>query len=225
MTFTGVFINAGGVLLAGILGSIFRKGLPEKIRAMLMTALGLCVLYIGASGISADTNFTRLVLAVSIGTIIGTAIDIDKRLRNLGEKVHTILPVKDDGFADGFISATLFVCVGAMAIVGAIESGTKGTYDVYLAKSFIDILVVFVMASTKGAGCSLAAVTVLIYELLITLLAGFIAQIVSEEILTMMSQIGSLLIIGIALNLLEITNIRIANLLLCPFIPILFGLF
>ena len=222
MNFTGVFINAFCVAVAGITGAFFRKGLPEKMKRTLMLALGLCVLYVGITGIVKGMDSVMLVLSVAIGVIIGEAIDFDAAFNKLGMYVERKLPSESGSVADGFVSATLFVCVGAMAIVGGIESGTKGTYSTFLAKSCIDTLVVFIMAATKGFGCSLAAIPVLIYEALITLFSGAIAQIATEEVINQMSVIGSLLIVGIALNLMEITKIKIGNFILAPFVPVVF---
>lgn len=224
MTLTGVWLNAGGVLLAGILGSFIRRGMPEKLKTALMTGLGLCVLYIGISGVSADTDTVVLVLSVSLGMALGTALDLDGKLSRLGELVQQKLPLRDSQVADGFVSSTLFVCVGAMSIVGGIESGTQGTYDTFLAKTFIDSLVVFVMAATKGIGCCLSAFVALFYQAALTLSAGALAKVTTELVITQMSEIGSLLIVGIALNLLGITKIKVANLILSPFFPVLFYL-
>lgn len=129
------------------------------------------------------------------------------------------MPIKDDNIADGFVASTLFVCVGAMSIVGGIESGTQGTYDTFLAKSFIDGLVVFIMATSKGIGCSLSALVALVYQLSVTLSAGYIAKYVDELVINQMSEVGALLIVGVALNLLNITHIKIGNFGLAPFIP------
>ena len=224
MTLTGVWLNAGGVLLAGVLGSFIRRGMPEKLKAALMTGLGLCVLYIGISGISADTDTVVLVLSVSLGMALGTALDLDGKLSRLGELIQQKLPLRDSQAADGFVSSTLFVCVGAMSIVGGIESGTQGTYDTFLAKTFIDSLVVFVMAATKGIGCCLSAFVALFYQASLTLSAGALAKVTTGLVISQMSEIGSLLIVGIALNLLGITKIKVANLILSPFLPVLFYL-
>ena len=220
MTLTGVWLNAGGVLLAGVLGSFIRRGMPEKLKAALMTGLGLCVLYIGISGISADTDTVVLVLSVSLGMALGTALDLDGKLSRLGELIQQKLPLRDSQAADGFVSSTLFVCVGAMSIVGGIESGTQGTYDTFLAKTFIDSLVVFVMAATKG----ISAFVALFYQAALTLSAGALAKVTTGLVISQMSEIGSLLIVGIALNLLGITKIKVANLILSPFLPVLFYL-
>lgn len=219
MNFTGVFINSFCVLLAGIFGSLFKRGLSQKIKNTLMTGLGLCVLYIGINGISIDTNIMILIISISVGAFLGELIDFDSKLNKFGTLLQSKLPIKDDNISNGFISSTLFVCVGAMSIVGGIESGTQGTYNTFLTKTFIDSIVIFIMASTKGIGCCLSSFVALIYQTLITVSAGFIAQIVTDLTISQMSEIGSLLIIGIALNLLNITKIKIGNFILSPFIP------
>ena len=220
MTLTGVLINSAGVFFAGILGSIFRKGIPDKVKTTLMYGLGLCVLFIGVTGLSPDMSVIVLVLSVAIGSVIGELIDIDKQLGQFGAFVQNKLKSSEDSISDGFISATLFVCVGAMSIVGGIESGTQGTYDTFLAKTFIDSIVVFVMAATKGVGCSLFAVVAFVYQTLLTVSADFISRIVNQRVIDQMSCVGSLLIIGIALNLLNVTKLKIANYIISPFMPV-----
>lgn len=221
MTIMGAAINGIGIFAAGILGSLIKKGMPERIKDSLMTGLGLCVLYSGAIGFSSDTDLLVLTISVALGVIIGEALDFDGHLNRFGSFIERKVSSKDNNFADGFVSASLFVCVGAMAIVGAIESGTKGTYNTYLAKSFIDILIVFLMATNKGPGCAFAGIICFIYEALLTLGSGFIASIVNETVLSQMSQVGSLLVVAISLNLLNITHIKIASFLLAPFVPVL----
>ena len=220
MTFTGVFINSIGVFAAGILGALLKRGIPEKIKNALLLGLGLCVLYIGVTGFSAETNVIVLVFSVSLGALLGELIDIDGKLNQFGAYVQKSLPFRDDHVADGFVASTLFVCVGAMSIVGGIESGTQGTYDTFLAKAFIDTLVVFILATSKGIGCCLSALVALVYQATITLSAGWIAGLVNDTVISQMSEIGSLLIVGIALNLLNITHLKIGNFILAPFVPV-----
>ena len=220
MTFVGVTINGVGILVAGILGALIKKGIQEKFKNTLMAGLGLCVLYSGVSGFSSDTNLLILTASVVIGLIIGEILDFDGLFNRFGQFMQKKIGAKEGNIADGFVSATLFVCVGAMAIVGAIESGTKGTYDTYLAKSFIDIFVVFLLATSKGVGCCLSGVACFIYEALLTLCSGLIATLVNETTINQMSQVGSLLVAAIGLNLLEITHIKIANFILAPFVPV-----
>ena len=160
-----------------------------------------------------------LAFSVSLGVLLGELIDIDGKLNQIGAYVQKSLPFRDDHIADGFVASTLFVCVGAMSIVGGIESGTQGTYDTFLAKAFIDTLVVFILATSKGIGCCLSALVALAYQSAITLSAGWIAGLVNDTVISQMSETGSLLIVGIALNLLNITHLKIGNFILTPFVP------
>lgn len=217
----GAAINGIGIFTAGILGSLIKKGMPERLKDSLMTGLGLCVLYSGAAGFSSETNLLVLTISIAAGVVIGEVFDFDGNLNRFGSFIERKISLKDNNFADGFVSASLFVCVGAMAIVGAIESGTKGTYNTYLAKSFIDILIVFLMSTKKGPGCAFAGIICFIYEALLTLGSGFIATIVNDTVLSQMSQVGSLLVVAISLNLLNITHIKVASFVLAPFIPVL----
>ncbi|WP_312941923.1 DUF554 domain-containing protein [Oscillibacter sp.] len=225
MTLTGVFINSIGVFLAGLTGSFCKKGIPEKVRTTLMMGLGLCVLYIGISSITAGTSIIMIVLSIAIGAVVGERIDIDDNLNRMGKVMQKHLTfIGNDNIADGFVAGTLFVCVGAMSIVGGIESGTQGTFNTFVAKALIDSVVIFIMATTKGIGCCLSAFVALIYQTALTLSASFIAQFLNATITSEMSQIGAILIVGIALNILQITHIKIGNLILSPFMPILLHL-
>jgi uncharacterized membrane protein YqgA involved in biofilm formation len=161
-----------------------------------------------------------LILSVTLGAAAGELIDIDGKLLGLGGAIQKKLAFLGGGdFAEGFVTATLFVCAGAMSIVGAIESGTQGTNDTFLAKTLIDSAAVFVMATSKGIGCGFSAVVALVYQGVLTLAAGFIAGFLDSAVILEMSQVGAVLILGIALNTLSITRIRIGNLLLSIFMP------
>lgn len=221
MTLTGVWINSGGVLLAGVLGSLCRRGIPEKVKSPLLVALGLCVLYIGVSGVSPDAGAVALVISVALGAFLGELADIDGRLNRLGLLVQQKLPLRDEKIAEAFVTSTLFVCAGAMSVVGGIESGTQGTYDTYLAKAIIDSIVVFFMAAAKGVGCCLSAVVALLYQTLLTVCASGLAQVVTDTALSRMSQIGALLIMAIGLNLMGVTRVKAGNLLPALAVPIL----
>ena len=221
MTLTGVWLNAGGVLLAGVLGSFIRRGMPEKLKAALMTGLGLCVLYIGISGISADTDTVVLVLSVSLGMALGTALDLDGKLSRLGELIQQKLPLRDSQAADGFVSSTLFVCVGAMSIVGALNEGLTGNNEVLLVKSTLDFVTCLVLASSLGIGVAFAAVPTLIYQGAITLCAGFLAPYISDDLLNMICMVGYAIVICIGLNLLMNAKIKTANLLPAMIVPVL----
>ncbi len=225
MTFVGVTINGIAILVAGLLGSLIKIGIPQHIKDALMTALGLCVLYSGISGFSADTNLLILTASIVIGLTIGELLDFDALFTRFGlfvqKKLQKGESAKDSTLAEGFVTSCIFVCVGAMAIVGGIESGTKGTYNTYLAKTFIDVVTVFLLATSKGVGCCLSGVVCFIYEGLLTLCSGWLATLVTDAIIAQMSQVGSLLVAVIGLNLLGVTRIKVANFILAPFLPVL----
>ncbi len=224
LSLTGSFINVALVVVGGALGLLLRKGLPERISDAVMKGLGLCVLCIGIDGCLKGENMLIAVVSMAVGTVIGSAIDLDKHLNKFADKVQKKLSKKSDGksnFAQGFVSATLLYCVGAMAIVGSLNSGISGDYSTLTTKSVIDGVSSIVMASTLGWGVLLSCIPVLIYQGSITLLAGVVAPFLNDYTVGEMTCVGSLLIIAIALNMLKITNIKVMNSLPAVFLPVL----
>jgi len=223
MILTGVFVNAGAIMLGGLAGTFFRQGFPDRLNTLLMQGLGLCVLYVGISGSLAGDKILVVILSIVIGAVIGELLDFDLNLNQLGNFLQARLKTgqSQGSFAEGFINATLFVCVGAMAIVGSLQSGLSGDHETLLAKALIDGIVAIVMASTMGIGVCFASVSVFLYESLLTLSAKAVSGYLTTPVINEMTCVGSLLIIAIALNILQLTNIKVANLILAPFIPIL----
>ena len=221
MILTGALVNFGTILVGGIIGTFLQKGFPEKLHSALTYGLGLCVLLVGIKGILAGENTLLVVLSVVIGVIIGELLDFDRWLNRLAAFLQSKIKGEKSNFGEGFISATLFVCIGAMAIVGSLQSGLAGNHETLLAKSLIDGVVAVVMASTLGFGVCFSAVSVLVYESILTLSAHAVSGLLNTATINEMTCVGSLLIIAIALNLLKLTNIKVANFLLAPFLPIL----
>lgn len=221
---SGAFINFLLVILGGVLGVLFRKGIPERVRNILMQSMALCVIYIGVSG-TIDDNAKILVIIISmaLGAIIGELIDLDKWVNLLARKLETTLTKnKSDGrLAEGFVAATLLFCVGAMTVVGSINSGILNDNTVLYSKSLIDCVAAIALASSLGAGVILSSVAVLLIEGTLTLLATFIGPVLTDVIISQMTVIGSLLIIGIALNMLGLTKIKVMNCIPAIFLPIL----
>ncbi len=224
LSLTGSFINVALVVVGGALGLLLKKGLPERVSDAVMKGLGLCVLYIGIDGCLDGQNALVTVISMAVGTIIGSAIDLDKHLNNFARRIEKKLSKKSDGksdFAQGFVAATLLYCVGAMAIVGSLESGISGDYSTLATKSVIDGVSAIVMASTMGYGVMLSCVPVFIYQGSITLLAGVVAPFLNDYTVAEMTCVGSLLIIAIALNMLNITKIKVMNSLPAVLLPVL----
>ena len=217
-------VNGLAVILGGALGLFFRRGIPERISSGLMTALGLCVLYIGLRGLT-DGNLTLvLLIALVLGVLIGSMLDLDSRMNHLGEKMQARFARKggDTRFAEGFVSASLLFCVGAMAVVGSLDAGLRGDGTTILTKSAIDGVTSIVLASQLGIGVLFSALPILLYQGAITLLAMWVAPILTDPVIAEMNCCGSLLIVVIGLNMIGVTKIKVMN-----FVPAIFlaGLF
>ncbi len=224
----GTIVNSGAIILGCILGLVLKGKLSESIEKTIMNGLALCVLYIGVSGSLKAEDTLIIIISIAVGALIGELIDIDKWLSRLGKWIESKVKSKnnkDISIAEGFVSASLLFCVGAMAIVGSLESGLKGNHDTLFAKSVIDGITSVIFTSSLGIGVIFSAVSVFIYQGSITIAATYLSAILSTTIINNMTGAGSLLIIGLALNILGVTKIKIANLLPAVFIPILLGLF
>lgn len=219
---TGTIVNAAAIVAGGGIGLLFRKGLPERFAKAVMTGVALCVLYIGLSGALAGNNTMVMTLSVVAGALIGEWLDLDGRLNKLGTMIEGKFQ-KEGGrtsIAEGFVTASLLFCVGAMAIVGSLQSGMTGNHETLFTKSMLDFVAAVIFASSLGAGVLCSSVCVLLYQGMITLLAQFIAPFLKEAVVAEMTCVGSLLIIALALNMLNITKIKVMNYLPAVFLPV-----
>lgn len=219
----GTIVNAAAILAGGTIGLLLKKGLPERVSNGIMQGLGLVCLYIGISGSLEGQNALIATISIVIGGAIGMFLDFDGRFTrlicNVESKFHKSGDC-DSTFGEGFVTATLLFCVGAMAVVGSLNSGLTGNHEVLFTKSLLDGVSAVVFASTLGAGVLFSAATVFVYQGAITLLAQFVAPVLSTSTVAEMTCVGSLLIIGIGLNLLKITKIKVMDFILAVFIPI-----
>ncbi len=219
----GTIVNSLAIVIGSFIGLFLRESINEKVSNTIMNGLALCVIYIGISGaLKGDTTIV-MIISIVIGAIIGEFIDIDKKLENLGEIIEKRFN-KNDGnisIAHGFVTATLLFCIGAMAIVGSLESGLNNNYSTLYAKSILDGISSIIFASTLGIGVVLSAIVVFIYQGSITLAAGFLSTFLSDIAINNMTAVGSLLIIGLGLNMLGITKIKVSNLLPAIIIAVL----
>lgn len=225
MRLTGAIANGAAVLIGGLLGLTLRRGMPERTNRTVIQGLGLCVLYVGIRGTLEGENVIVVILSIVLGAVIGSLLDFDARLQALGDflqsKVARNGQMQGSSFSAGFVSATLVICIGAMSIVGSLQSGLANDHATLLAKSLIDGVLILLMASTLGAGACFSAVPVFLYEGALTLCAGALAPFLTDAVVNEMTCTGSLLIVAIALNMLKLTDIKVANFLLAPFFPIL----
>lgn len=191
-----------------------------------MNAMALCVMLVGIQGALKTNSFLIMTLSMCLGAIIGEAIDIDKWLNKFGNFLQRKLTKGDSNstFGEGFVTSTIFICVGAMAIVGAIEAGMKGDFATYYSKSILDLLSVMIFATTLGIGCALSAPVVFVYEAGLTLAAKYISVFMSDAMINEVSAAGSLIVFAIGLNMTGLTKIKVANLIPAAILPVLFCL-
>ncbi len=226
---SGVFANVGTVLLGSLIGILFKKAIPKSLSDLLMQGLGLCTLFIGVQGAMKGQNTLIMILSVVIGTVIGTLLRLDERLNLLGAKIENKFK-KDDGnspsLAQGFVTSSLVFCVGAMTIVGSLNAGLYGDNTMLYTKAMLDLVSSCVFASTLGFGVMLSAIFVLVFQGALVLLAGVLAPLFAGDVLIAeMTCAGSILIIGIGLNLIGVTKIKVMNMLPAMFLPMLLCLF
>lgn len=229
MILLGALTNGLAIILGGSFGLIFKRGLSEKVTNALMNALALCALYVGMEGLLSGDNMLVIILSMVLGTLIGEGLDLDLKVNQFGNKLETrfIQNKKGDSpsIAQGFISTSLIVCIGSMAIVGALQSGITGNHNILFAKAIIDGIISIVLASTLGLGVPLAGILVVVYEGGMALFASSLTPLLTESVIQNLTSVGSLLILGLAFNLLKITDLKVINYSPAIFMPILFGLF
>lgn len=210
----GTIVNVAAVILGGVIGMIIKRGLKERISDTLTKACGISVIFIGVAGAlskmlvidgnSISTDGTLLlVLSLVFGGIIGELINIEKRMDGLGNRLKKAVKTgNDSNFVEGFVAATLVICIGAMAIVGALQDGLTGDHSMLFTKAILDFIIVMVIASATGIGAVFSAVPLGIYQGLITLCAVLIEPLISDRLVNELSMVGSVLIFCVGINLI-----------------------
>ena len=218
----GSIINAALIIIGSIIGVFLQKGVPEKAKRSLMQAMALAVMLVGIQMAIKSESIITVIISLGIGTVIGELIDIEDKLEKFGLFVENRFTHNMKGnFAKGFVTSSLVYCVGAMAIMGALQSGLENSHNTLIAKGIIDGITAAIFTSTLGIGVLFSAFPVFIYQGTITLLAGFLNQFLTAAIIIEMSATGGLLIAAIGINLLGITKIKVGNMLPAIFMPII----
>jgi len=210
----GVIVNTIAVILGGSIGMLLKKGFSEKLSHAIMEAIGLCTIYIGISGALQGNNVLVLIFAMVFGTIAGTLINIDGWITRVGDGVQARFPAGSDGahsVAEGFVSASLLFCVGAMTVVGSLQAGLSGNNTMLFTKSLLDFCSSMMLAASLGIGVIYSAAFVFIFQGAIALLAGVLAPMLSDAAIAEMTCAGSVMIVAIGLNLIGIAKIKVAN--------------
>lgn len=214
LKFSGVFVNTATVIIGSLLGLLLKKGIPERLSKAVMTAIGLCSTAIGVTGVLKGENQLVMILSLVCGTIVGTLIDIDKRLETVGNKLQKKTKA-DDGstFSQGFVTASLLFCVGAMTIVGSMNAGISGDNQMLYTKSVLDFVSAAMLTASLGIGVMCAAAFVFVFQGALVALAMGLGTFLNEFAVNELVCAGSVMIIAIGLNLIGITKIKVANLL------------
>lgn len=221
----GTIINALGIVLGGLAGLLFGKLIPQRCQDSLSTVCGVSVLFIGIGGAMEEMLTVEgaavssgrgmlITLCLALGALIGEIINIEGLFERFGSwlKIKTG-NARDKGFVDGFVTASLTVCIGAMAIVGAIQDGLMGDYSILATKAILDFIIIMVMTCSMGKGCIFSAIPVAALQGGVTALAQFIKPVMTDAALSNLSLIGSVLIFCVGVNLVFGKKVRVANLL------------
>ena len=237
---TGTLVNAAAILAGSLLGMLltwlaghFSTLLPagstllaERLKTIIMQGVALCVMYLGISGCLEGNNSLIAILSMVLGALIGELLDLDKRMRSLGDWVqkrteHLVTNGGQASISEGFVTASLLFCVGARAIVGALQDGLTGDHSTLFAKSLLDGISSIVFGASLGLGVAFSAVAILLYQGSISLLASFLQPYLGDAVIAEMTCVGSLLIVALSLNMLGLTKIKVMNLVPAIFLPIL----
>ncbi|SFO02600.1 DUF554 domain-containing protein [Proteiniclasticum ruminis] len=222
----GTVVNAFSILLGSIVGIVFHKRINQDIAHSLFKVLGLTVIYLGIAGLVKVENSMVIILSMALGTLIGEVINIEKKLELLTEKIETIVNRYYSGkIKDGLLTASLLFCIGSMAIIGTIESTLSGNHNTLYMKSILDGITSVIFASSMGVGVLFSAFSVLLYQGSISLLATFIRPLVIAvpETIPMISGVGSLMIMGLGINMVFNLKLKISNMLPAILVPILYA--
>lgn len=209
----GTLVNAAVVLLGSGIGLALRSGFAERYQRTVMQGLGLAVLVIGIEMSLKTNNVLIVILSLVVGGLTGEWCNIDDKLNKLGAWLSEQTKGRYGDIGQGFVAASLIYCVGAMAIVGAIQDGLAGDATTLYAKSMLDGISSVVLSSALGAGVALSSLSVLLYQGAISMLAGQLSPLLGDAVIREMTSVGGVLILGIALSMLEIKIIKVANLL------------
>ncbi|MGN0518344.1 MAG: DUF554 domain-containing protein [Acutalibacteraceae bacterium] len=224
----GVITNTVTVLIGSSIGLLLKKGIPKRISDAVMIAIGLCTVYIGIDGALQGSNTIVLIISMVLGTIIGTLIDIDDKINRVGNFIEK--KMKREGekttIAEGFMTASLLFCVGAMTIVGSLNAGLSGDNELIFTKSILDLISSCMLASTLGIGVTFAAIFVFAFQGSLVMLAGLLQNVLTDPaIIAEITCAGSIMILGLGLNILGISKFKIANMLpAILFVPFIYYL-
>lgn len=210
---TGTLVNAGAIVLGGIIGLIIHTKLPKSIVKIVFQGIGLFTLFLGVKMAMETDNYLIMIFSMVVGGIIGQAANFDALINGWGEKLKNRLKSKNDRFTEGLVTAFLLYCMGSLTVLGAIEEGLGNTPNLLYAKSLLDGVSSIALTVALGYGVIFSIIPLLIYQGGLTLLAAWLGDYFAEAIINELTAVGGLLLLGLGINILEISHIKILNLL------------
>jgi len=209
----GTIVNTVAVVVGGTLGIILKKNLPPRLTSIYFQAIGLFTLAIGISMVWELKHILVVVSSLGIGSLIGELLNLEKQTDKMSEYLKRKLRIGSDRFTEGLVTAFLLFCVGSMTIVGSIQEGTGVSSDLLMTKSLMDFFSSILLASALGVGVAFAAIPLLLFQGSITLLSMYASRFFTPEIIQGLTNTGGILLLGLAINILEIKKLRIMNML------------
>lgn len=221
----GTIINVGAILIGGLMGLFMGRGVKVRYQDILMISVGICVMMLGIGGTMEEMlsiengeivsgGSMMMIITMALGALAGEWMDIEGKMEKFGIWLKKKTGSSgDNSFVDAFVTTSLTVCIGAMAVVGSIKDGIYGDYSILAAKAILDLIIVFVMTVSMGKGCVFSAIPVGIFQGVVTLLARLIEPLMTEAALSNLSLVGSIMIFCVGLNLVWGKKVKVANFL------------
>ncbi len=218
----GSLVNSMAIIAGGLLGLIAGSRLPERFSRVVYHALGLATLILAIDMALKFRNFLLVVVSLVLGALIGEFFDLEGRVLSLGERLKKRFGSGEERFVDGFVTASVLFCTGAMAILGSLEEGLGRFPNLLFTKSFMDGTFSVAFAASMGAGVLFASVPILFYQGGMTLFAARLQGYLTPELIDDLSSVGGILLVGLALSILDLKHYRITNML--PALPLVIAL-
>ena len=209
----GTVFNCIAVLIGGSLGLFIGKFIPEKLQITIFNSMGLFTLYVGINMSLSTKHSIAVLLALVLGAVTGNLLGLEEKLNSLGDTLKAKLHASDSGFTQGFVSATLVFCLGSMAIIGAFNDGLRHDPELLITKGIMDGISSILFAGSMGLGVVFSIIPMFIYQVGLTFLAVWVDPFITPEMYANISGIGGLMIMGIGMNFLKITNLKLGDML------------
>lgn len=219
----GVLMNGIAAFAGAVLGVLLKKGIPERITKPLFAAIALCVCIMGVQGAIKTENLLLLLASMTVGTLIGTVLQLEERMHHSGEWLKRKLGAGSDSrFVQGFVVVTIIQVVGAMSILGPVQAALLGDYSLLYFKAVLDGVASIIFGAIYGIATLPVCIVIVIYEMTFYILANMVSPLMTPDVIRELNAVGSVMIFAISLNMLGITKLKVADYLPALFIPIIY---